>query len=225
MSRVHILTVVDARHFEISCLGLDDTCRAWVECNSPDCDFEELERQHYELGEDRPVMHGVEHVSLPTGFGVATEECFLGCDPGEAVEDFLLDNLPRGADPSGSYLVTHEVDGDTGDLGHLEMVTSWREIEPKEAVSLNLEQFPHTEAPLNELGEPCPWPWEPQQLVGVPLGQYHCGYCGGYAMAGVPHFDSRGLDAQLAKELEADDRAHLLRPVDLSDPFADRPPS
>lgn len=44
-------------------------------------------------------------------------------------------------------------------------------------------------APLNELGERCPWPWEPQQLVGVPMGQYHCGYCGAMVIAGVPHLD------------------------------------
>jgi hypothetical protein len=43
--------------------------------------------------------------------------------------------------------------------------------------------------PVNEMGEECPWPWEPQQLVGVPMGQYHCGYCGAMVLAGVLHFD------------------------------------
>lgn len=44
-------------------------------------------------------------------------------------------------------------------------------------------------APLNEEGERCPWPWEPQQLVGAPMGQYHCLYCGAMVMAGIPHID------------------------------------
>lgn len=65
---------------------------------------------------------------------------------------------------------------------------SWTEIEPKDAVNLKL---PHLEiqGPLNEMGDECPWPWEPQQLGGAPIGQYHCGYCGGMNVAGVRHLD------------------------------------
>jgi len=48
----------------------------------------------------------------------------------------------------------------------------WHEIEPKDALDLNLSQRLDIEVPLNEEGERCPWPWEPQQLVGAPLGQY-----------------------------------------------------
>jgi hypothetical protein len=68
---------------------------------------------------------------------------------------------------------------------------SWRDIDPKDAVDLDLEANLTIDAPLNEAGERCPWPWEPQQLVGVPLGQYHCGYCGAMVVAGLPHPDYR----------------------------------
>jgi hypothetical protein len=43
-------------------------------------------------------------------------------------------------------------------------------------------------------GEECPWPWEPQQLAGAPMGQYHCGYCGEMCIAGMEHTDYRGVD-------------------------------
>jgi hypothetical protein len=68
-------------------------------------------------------------------------------------------------------------------------VTLWSEIEPADATAINLAERLDIDAPLNEAGERCPWPWEPQQLVGVPLGQYHCPYCGAMVIAGVPHLD------------------------------------
>ena len=67
----------------------------------------------------------------------------------------------------------------------------WSDIDPLDAVSLNAKTDPDILAPLNEIGEECPWPWEPQQLVGVPLGQYHCPYCGAMVIAGVRHVDYR----------------------------------
>ncbi len=67
----------------------------------------------------------------------------------------------------------------------------WHEIEPKDAVNINCTETDEVEGPLNEMGEECPWPWEPQQLVGVPMGQYHCPYCGAMCVAGVPHTDYR----------------------------------
>jgi len=70
----------------------------------------------------------------------------------------------------------------------------WFEIEPKDALQIDLLERLDIEAPLNEMGERCPWPWEPQQLVGVPLGQYHCGYCGAMVVAGVPHLDYAGIE-------------------------------
>ena len=67
-------------------------------------------------------------------------------------------------------------------------VRDWTEIEPKDAVDIKLPRD-DIRGPLNELGEPCPWPWEPQQLTGAAFGQYHCGYCGGMQMAGLAHLD------------------------------------
>jgi hypothetical protein len=66
----------------------------------------------------------------------------------------------------------------------------WSEISPADAVGIVLPA-PGIRGPLNEEGQVCPWPWEPQQLVGVPLGQYHCPYCGAMVIAGVPHLDYR----------------------------------
>lgn len=74
---------------------------------------------------------------------------------------------------------------------HLSERDVWSEIAPDVAVT----RFPDgalgrgVTLPFNEMGEECPWPWEPQQLVGAPLGQYHCPYCGAMVMAGMPHLD------------------------------------
>jgi hypothetical protein len=71
-------------------------------------------------------------------------------------------------------------------------VIDWHDIAPKDALDIELPRD-DIHGPLNEMGEPCPWPWEPQQLVGVPLGQYHCPFCGAMVCAGVPHPDYRGV--------------------------------
>lgn len=92
------------------------------------------------------------------------------------------------------------------------MATNWYDIEPKDATGINLHNRPDIQAPLNEEGEPCPWPWEPQQLKGVPLGQYHCNYCGAMCAAGLPHPDYRGLD----EDLDQLDQSHELKP-DITD--------
>lgn len=65
----------------------------------------------------------------------------------------------------------------------------WRHIKPEDAVGLDLTQRTDITAPLNEQGERCPWPWEPQQLAGTPMGQYHCPFCGAMVIAGMPHTD------------------------------------
>lgn len=70
-----------------------------------------------------------------------------------------------------------------------QLVLAWTDIDPKDAKDLDLARDLHISAPVNEQGERCPWPWEPQQLVGQPIGQYHCGYCGAMVMAGMPHVD------------------------------------
>lgn len=64
----------------------------------------------------------------------------------------------------------------------------WSEISPQEARNYLLPH-PGIKGPINEAGEPCPWPWEPQQLTNAPMGQYHCPYCGAMVIAGVPHTD------------------------------------
>lgn len=223
MSRIHVLTVVDESIYKVDCLGLDDNCRAYVECHDEECDFEELGRQHHEQGEDRPVLHGTQHVWLPGGFGIETQECLIELDCGEAIDEFLDVNVPSGASRSGSYLVTHEIDGDTGGIDFLLMVDKWQDIDPKQAVSINLDQFPYTKAPLNEEEQRCPWPWEPQQLVGVPLGQYRCGYCGAMCAAGMEHPDYTGFMAEYEAEMR--EQVRLAGPIDASDPFPGKPPA
>lgn len=73
----------------------------------------------------------------------------------------------------------------------------WQDIDPKDAGAINLSVDLSITAPLDEEGERCPWPWHPQQLVGAPMGQYHCPYCGAMVMAGMEHLDYAGVfDAQ-----------------------------
>jgi hypothetical protein len=74
----------------------------------------------------------------------------------------------------------------------------WTEIEPKDALEIQLPQE-GIEGPVNEMGEPCPWPWDPIQLKGAPLGQYHCPYCGAMVLAGMDHIDyAEGTDGPCA---------------------------
>jgi hypothetical protein len=75
-------------------------------------------------------------------------------------------------------------------------VRHWTKIEPENATDIVLPRD-DINGPVNELGEPCPWPWEPQQLKGAPMGQYHCGYCGAMVVAGMQHIDYTGLDDDL----------------------------
>lgn len=69
----------------------------------------------------------------------------------------------------------------------------WQDITPEEAAKqeIDLREHPELSPPINEMGEICPWPWEPQQLTGQPIGQYHCPYCGSMVIAGIPHLDYR----------------------------------
>lgn len=66
---------------------------------------------------------------------------------------------------------------------------SWMDIDPEDALNLDLTVNLSIQAPVNELGERCPWPWEPQLLVGAPIGQYHCKFCGAMVIAGILHLD------------------------------------
>lgn len=69
------------------------------------------------------------------------------------------------------------------------LIRRWTDIDAAYAVGLDLTEHLEIAAPRNEVGGRCPWPWEPQQLAGAPMGQYHCSYCGAMVLAGVPHLD------------------------------------
>lgn len=84
-------------------------------------------------------------------------------------------------------------------------VREWFDIAPADAAMINLATDLTITAPLNENGERCPWPWDPQQLLGAPLGQYRCPYCMAMVVAGMRHVDyapqERLLTADNAEEL------------------------
>jgi hypothetical protein len=73
----------------------------------------------------------------------------------------------------------------------------WTQISPKIAANLPLDVLENDVVlPIVDFGfelpnNQCPWPWEPQQLAGAPMGQYHCSYCGSMECAGIPHSDLR----------------------------------
>lgn len=69
----------------------------------------------------------------------------------------------------------------------------WYQIKPEDAANIELPR-PDIRGPLTEDGRPCPWPWDPPQLLGAPLGQYHCPYCGAMVLAGMDHIDYRESD-------------------------------
>lgn len=70
----------------------------------------------------------------------------------------------------------------------------WQDIAPQDALHIDCRERPDLHPPVNEEGEICPWPWEPQQLKGAPMGQYHCSYCGAMVLAGVEHLDYVEID-------------------------------
>jgi hypothetical protein len=80
----------------------------------------------------------------------------------------------------------------------------WHEIEPKYAMELWLPN-PDVQGPYNENGEECPWPWEPIQLKGAPIGQYRCRYCGAMVLAGMEHVDYGPKDEQGRSWLDVTD--------------------
>lgn len=61
---------------------------------------------------------------------------------------------------------------------------------PSDAATAGLEAIAAAVLlPMTSNGEFCPFPWDPQQLAGAPIGMYHCPYCGEMVMAGLPHVD------------------------------------
>lgn len=88
----------------------------------------------------------------------------------------------------------------------------WYDIRPADAVGLELPH-PDVQGPYNENGDPCPWPWEPIQLVGAPFGQYHCKYCGAMVMAGIEHLDYGKPDGYGLSALDYD-MMHYYKMID-----------
>lgn len=82
----------------------------------------------------------------------------------------------------------------------------WQDYTPEQAKHIDLSKRLDITAPLNELGERCPWPWDPQQLTGQAIGQYHCPYCGAMVLAGVEHIDYKNIgDGWPIEDGEIDD--------------------
>lgn len=84
-------------------------------------------------------------------------------------------------------------------------VRRWQDIAPADAArdGIDLSTDLTITAPLNENGDRCPWPWEPQQLKGVPMGQYRCPYCMAMCVAGVEHPDYQpGWDEPTTTEVQ-----------------------
>lgn len=86
---------------------------------------------------------------------------------------------------------------------------NWYDIEPKDATSIDCTKRPDLNPPVNEEGEVCPWPWEPQRLVGAPLGQFHCGYCGAMVVAGMRHPDYTGMDEEYEAYMREEEARHV----------------
>lgn len=212
---------------EVVCPEVTDTCRAYVECQDKACSVEKLEDIYETEGDDEPTLHGVTHVRLDYGFGTALDYCMVRNSDVlyDVAEELVRDkNLETGA-----YVVEHE--WEEGNLERLTLSakpwpnpTNWFDIDPKDAVELDLSKRPDITAPLNEMGERCPWPWGPEQLKGVPLGQYHCEYCGAMSAAGVRHPDYAGFDLDAELEQYYRDNPEKDGPIDLSvDPFGEPP--
>lgn len=68
----------------------------------------------------------------------------------------------------------------------------WTKLKPEDVMDIQLP-YVGIIGPICTDGLECPWPWEPQQLKGYPIGQYHCRYCGEMVVAGMFHTDYRDL--------------------------------
>ncbi len=80
-------------------------------------------------------------------------------------------------------------------------------IDPQDAMGLVLP-MQGVQGPINELGDPCPWPWDPIQLKGAPIGMYHCPYCLSMVMAGMDHLDYAGFDEHYAEYCRQQEANH-----------------
>jgi hypothetical protein len=132
----------------------------------------------------RPDGHTLGVLTLPWNSGVVEQvPIIVAAGPYRRYADLLKD---------GSVLYLTGRTDRTGDVPRfavtkVEPGRYWYDITPVDAMKLNLHDRHDIIAPLNELGERCAWPWDPQQLISVAVGMYHCWYCGAMCVAGVPH--------------------------------------
>jgi hypothetical protein len=84
------------------------------------------------------------------------------------------------------------------DVGPGGRTLHYTEVPLEDATTVSLPEE-GIRGPINEMGQECPWPWEPPQLAGAPMGQYHCPYCGGMVIAGMEHGDHTGADEHYAR--------------------------
>jgi hypothetical protein len=69
-------------------------------------------------------------------------------------------------------------------------VIRWQDIDPADAKDIDLRKRDDIIAPLNEAGQRCPWPWEPQQRdPGEPGTLFKCPHCGAHVFSGEEHVD------------------------------------
>jgi hypothetical protein len=71
----------------------------------------------------------------------------------------------------------------------MEPMKRWQEIAPHDAAGIDLRTRKDITAPLNERGERCPWPWDPQRFITAPPGIYRCPHCGARCEPGTEHTD------------------------------------
>lgn len=113
----HTLTVAEVDGgvtYRLTCDGVTDACRAWLECFGVECDPDALERAE-EDGDDEPVVHGIRHRHLDVGWCVPTDDCWLLSDPDwpEPARELRLD--------PGVYRVVHRYE-DGGEFYTLKVV-------------------------------------------------------------------------------------------------------
>lgn len=76
-------------------------------------------------------------------------------------------------------------------------IRRWIEFSPDEAAKLTAGKDGVT-APLNENGDPCPWPWEIQTYMIQ--REMKCRFCGAKVIASLPHIDYGETDGWLEPE-------------------------
>lgn len=117
MTQPHTLTITDdgvhAPDYQITCPGVTDRCRSYVECHIEGCDHDELD-EHGD-GYEQHEHHGIVHHDIRGDWMLATGDCWLTV---ANMPDSLLDQEL----PAGQYEVTGWTDcADFGDLCNLDV--------------------------------------------------------------------------------------------------------